>query len=243
MGRGKQRRKNKQKQKRMKKIAQGKHVPFSLANSSRKLKGRHNKHEYKTNIHNLIFVDATFKNVKYTASNITFCNFRKTKITGVDYINTNLKKSKFKNAHFENVIFYSANLKDTDFSNATFKNVYFINTNVFVARNLDINQSGIHLLKGIPTLKIDNDLFAIIEQLMQIPKIRKHYVLTTKNSKTKEINEWIIYLLLQSFSQKELTKAFRTMYLNKNKNANKTMLTYYSYLYFLTKYFKKDDII
>lgn len=243
MGRGKQRRKKKQKQKRLKKIAQGKHVPFSLANSTHKLNGRNNKHEYKTNVHNLIFVGATFKNVKYTASNLTFCNFRNTTFIGVDFINTNLKKCKFKNAHFENVIFYSTNLKNAEFSNATFKNVYFINTNTSVAKNLNIKLSGIHLLKGIPALNIDNDLIAAIEQLMAIPKILKHHVLTTKNSKGKEINKWILHLLLQSFSVKELTKAFQRMYLNNNKNTNRTMFTYYSFLDFLSKYYKKDGII
>lgn len=243
MGRGKKRRNEQQKQKRKKRIAQGKHVPFSLANATQKLNGRNNKHEYKTNVHNLIFVGATFKNVKYTASNLTFCNFRNTKIIGVDYINTNLKKSKFKNSHFENVIFYSTNLKNTDFSNATFKNVYFINTNTSVAENLNINQSGIHILKGMPKLNIDNDLIAAIERLMEIPKILKHYVLTTKNSKGKELNKWLLHLLLQSFSEKELTKAFQRMFLNNNKNTNRTMFTYYSFLNFLSKYYKKNDII
>ena len=243
MGRGKRRRKEKQKKKRIKKIAQGRHVPFTLANSTSKLRGRNNKHEYKTNVHNLIFVGATFNNVKYTASSLTFCNFRDAKMIGVDYINTNLKKSKFKNARFENVIFYSANLKNADFLNATFKNVYFINTNTSVAKNLNIHQSYIHQLKGVPSLKLNNDLITAIEQLMKITKVQKHYVLTTKSSKGKELNKWIIYLLLQDFSENELIRAFQRVYLNDKKKSNINFFTYYSFLDFLSKYYRRDDII
>ncbi len=243
MSRSKQRRKAIQKQKRMKKIKKGKLVPFSLANSPRKLNGRINKHEYKTNIHNLIFVSSFFKNVKYTASNITSCNFRDSKIIGVDYINTNLKDSKFKNVHFENVIFYSVNIKNADFFNATFKNVYFINTNTTVAKNINLDQPSVYILRGHPSLNIDNTLINSIEKLMEIPKIQKHYVLTTRNSKGKKINNWILYLLLQSFSKKELSQAFLRMYLNNKPSSNRTMFTYFSYLEFLSKYYRKDGII
>ncbi|EIT87064.1 hypothetical protein A374_02384 [Fictibacillus macauensis ZFHKF-1] len=243
MCRGKQKEKTIQKLKRIKKIKKGKHVPFSLANSPRKFDGRTNKHLYKTNIHNLIFVDSFFKNIKYTASNITACNFRNSKINGVDFINTNLKKSKFINVYFENVLFYGANIKDTDFSNATFKNVYFINTNTDQAKNLIIDQPGVYILKGSPSLKIDDTLLQSIEKLIEIPKIKKHYVLTTKNSNGKKINYWILYLLLMYFSEKELRNAFQKMYEKNKKTSNKTMFTYFSYLEFLSKYYRKDGIL
>lgn len=219
------------------------HVPFTLANSPRKYKGLENKHAYKTNIHNLIYVDSLFRNVKYSASNITNCNFRNSKILGVDYINTNLKNSNFKNSRLENVIFNCANLKGTDFLNVTFKNVYFINTDTSVAKNLNIKQSGIKVLKGNPPIKIDKDLVLSIKNMMQIDKISKHYVLTTKNSKGIKINKWTVYLLLNYFSKNELIKFFHKIYQSKNKNSNKTMFTYYSYLYSMSKYYKKNDII
>ncbi|MDC6269268.1 pentapeptide repeat-containing protein [Lysinibacillus fusiformis] len=239
MGRGKSKRKMKQKIKRIKKIKKGIHVPFSLANSPRKLVGRSHKHDFGTNIHNLIYVEASFKNVKYTSSNITSCNFRNAKFTGIDFINTNLKKSKFKNAHFENVIFYTANLKGVDFLNATFKNVYFINTNLSKTKNIDINNPNVHVLKGSPNLELSPSLVTSINQLMTIQKFSKHFVLTTKNSNGKKINSWIIYLLLKNFSEDELTRGFNRLYSNNKSKSNKNMHTYYSYLEFLSKYFEK----
>lgn len=234
------RRNHKKKQIRNKNKSRGINVKFTLANSPRKQKGLKNMHVYKTNIHNLIYVKSFFQNVKYTASNITNCNFRNSKIIGVDYINTNLKNSEFKNSLFENVVFYSANLKGTNFLNARFQNVYFINTNTSVAKNLDINQSGINIFKGEPLIKFDEDLVLSIKKLMEIDKISKNYVLTTKNSNGKKINKWIVYLLMQYFSKRELIKFFQKMY---KYNTNKKMFTYYSYFYSLSKCYKKNDIL
>lgn len=238
MSRGKSKRKRNQSNKRIKKMKKGIHVPFSLANFPRKLNGKNNKHYYRTNIYNLIYVGASFKNIKYTASNITLCNYRNAKFIGVDFINTNLKKSKFKNAYFENVIFYATNLKGTDFLNATFKNVYFINTNLSETKNIDISNPNIHILKGHPSVEISTKLVTSIMQLMTKPKFSKHFVLTTKNSNGKKLNLWIIYLLLQSFNQDELIKGFNRLYSN-NKGSNRNMYTFYSYLEFLSKYLKK----
>ena len=55
MGRGKQRRKYKQKKKRMEKAKRGKLVRFDLQNSGRKYSGFRDKYCYQTNIHRLIY--------------------------------------------------------------------------------------------------------------------------------------------------------------------------------------------
>ena len=65
MGRGKQRRKYKQKKKRMEKAKRGKLVRFDLQNSGRKYSGFRDKYCYQTNIHRLIYKDAKFQNVKF----------------------------------------------------------------------------------------------------------------------------------------------------------------------------------
>ncbi|MUV05672.1 hypothetical protein GOP80_00510 [Planococcaceae bacterium Storch 2/2-2] len=239
MSRSKSKRKIKQKNRRIKKMRKGIHVPFSLANSPRPLKGPRDSHYYRTNIHNLKFIKTHFKNVKYTASNITSCNFRNTKFIGVDFINTNLKKCNFKNAHFENCVFYAPNLKAADFLNATFKNVYFINTNISNIKNINSIDPNIRILKGDPNITLNPSLVTSIMQLTTKPKFSKHFVLTSKNSKGKKINLWIIYLLLQKFSQHELTKGFKRLYSNDTSKSNKNMYTYYSYFEFFSKYFKK----
>ncbi|WP_434787668.1 pentapeptide repeat-containing protein [Bacillus velezensis] len=49
--------------------------------------------------------------MNYKASNITYCNFKDTKVTGVDFINVNLKRTNFRGEILKDVIFFSANLK------------------------------------------------------------------------------------------------------------------------------------
>lgn len=243
MGRGKRKRKAIQRKKRIAKMRKGKHVSFSLANSPRIMRGRTNKHEYKTNIHNLNFKNAKFKNVKYTSTNMTNCKFKNVSFVGVDFINTNLKKSKFRNARLENVIFYGANMKDVDFKDTKFKNVYFINTDLSNAKNINLDDSGIVILKGEPTITITETLKNSIDNIMTMPKIKKHYVLTTKVSKGKTINKWIINLLKNKFSDDDLIKGFNRIYTNDKINSNKTFFTYYSYLEFFCNYLKKDGIL
>lgn len=102
MSKAKRKRKYIQKQKRLEKLKKGKVVRFDLQNSSRKYLGLKNRYCYQTNIHRLIYKDATFSNVKYQASNITQCNFRNSKMYGVDFCHTNLKKTSFKGAILEN---------------------------------------------------------------------------------------------------------------------------------------------
>lgn len=243
MGRGKRKKKAQLKRKRMSKMKKGKLIPFSLANSPHKMQGRTDKHDIKTNVHNLIYVGAHFENVKFTASNMTNCKFRDAKFVGVDFICTNLKYSKFKNVFLENVIFYGTNLKDVDFFGAHFKNVFFNNTNVSVAKNLDLAQPGIYVLNSNLSIEIDSSLQTAIINLMGINKIKKHYVLTTKSSNGKKVNKWVIYLLLKNFTSDELVKGFNRIYSNDKKNSNRTMMTYYSYLDFFCKYYRKKGII
>ncbi|MGK0700949.1 pentapeptide repeat-containing protein [Priestia flexa] len=216
MGRGNDRRKQKLKLKRQDKRRRGIKVPFTLSNVTKKMNGRSNEHQYKTNIHNLIFNDARFRNIRYSASNITYCKFSRAKLVGIDFIYTNLKKSVFKESHLEDVVFFGVNLKDADFSRATFKNVYFINTNTKVAKNLNITNAEIKIINNYPASILDKNLKNILDNLVLNEKVYKHRVLHVNKEK---VNKWFIELLLNEFTQKELYRALRKLD-NPNRNTD-----------------------
>ncbi|MCM3281818.1 pentapeptide repeat-containing protein [Exiguobacterium sp. MER 193] len=223
---------------RAKKRRRGLNVPFSLANANCKFKGRTDAHDIKTNIHNLIFNNGTFRNVKYTDANITYCKFKNANFLGVDFINTNLKKSTFKNAKFKDVIFFGTNLKDVNFLNSTFENTYFVQTNIEHARNINPDTPGITILKRMPSEELHESLVDNITVLVNShPELKKHFVLTTKSSKGKKINHWIIHILMQEFTQLEINKGIEKL---KKNQKNKLFFTYYSYAYFLRSYLKKN---
>ena len=86
-------------------IKMGKPIFFTLTHCSKKLKGISNRFNYKANMHNLCFVDASFYNVKYQASIMTDCNYRNANVIGVDFFNCNMRGTSFKNAKLKNVVF------------------------------------------------------------------------------------------------------------------------------------------
>lgn len=244
MGRGKKKRKKVLKIKRNKKRKKGKVIPFSLnGNYNYKVHERANKHDLKTNVHKIVYKKAKIQNVKFTASNITKCKFTSSTLIGVDFINTNLKNSDFKNANLKHVIFFGANLKDVDFKNATFNNTYFINCNLKHTKNLDLFSNGLTVLNGSINLNISSELEQAIFQLHTKSKFSKHYILTTKNSNGKKINNRTIYILLQHFTSKELTNGLTRLFINDSSTSNKHFITTYSYLDFLCRYYKKSAII
>ena len=241
MGRGRKkqqaRRRKEAAKKRAKRKARGLNVPFSLSNSQKKLSGRRYNHDLKTNIHNLIYNDGKFENVKYSASNITDCKFKNAKFSGVDFIKTNLKKSNFRNAYFENVIFLGVNLKGTNFQNATFKNTYFIQTDTSTARNLNLESDGITVLNKVPNVSIGSTLEENIHTLLNSSDhLKKSYVLTTKSSKGKKINLWTFHLLLKDFSERDINRGIERLIKNGN---TRCFFTYHSYFTFLNRYLKK----
>jgi hypothetical protein len=231
VGRGKKKRRQKQAQKRKDKLKLGKQVPFDLANSPRKLNGIRNKYNYKSNMHNLIYKDAYFENVKYQASIITDCNFKNTKLRGVDFYNSNLKRTSFKGASLNNVIFFNCNLKGTDFKNVKFKNVFFMSTSIEVAKNFD--QSGsITIITHYPKLEISERLKRTLTELSNCEKIYKGRVLHVNKNKW---NHWNIKLLLDEYG-KDLEKALYALIRRKNKWGFNTL---YSYKRFIDCYLKR----
>ena len=111
MSKGKKRRQAKQKAKRIMKARRGKIAPFDLQNSPKKYRGFSNKYCYKTNIHRLIYKDASFSNIKFQASNMTDCNYRNSKLNCIDYVGCNLKGSNFTGANLTGLILLIANFK------------------------------------------------------------------------------------------------------------------------------------
>lgn len=217
----------------------GKLVPFSFNGNNRfKVSNRENKHDIKTNVHKIIYKGATLKNIKFTNSNLTKCNFKSSNIIGIDFMNSNLRNSSFRNATIENCIFFAVNLKGVDFKNVSFRNTFFINCDLSQVDNYILNTSSLTIIKCYPELEISSALTETIELLMSKEKFKKHFVLTTKSSDGKKVNNWIIYLLLRNFTEAQLNKAFKRLFLNDTSDSNRYFFTYYSYLNFLSRYYK-----
>lgn len=227
---GKSIRKLKQKEKRIEKINRGKMVRFNLANSGVKYKGCKNVYGYKSNIHNLIYKDAKFENVRYQASNITNCNFKNATLKGVDFINTNLKHTNFKGAKLKDVVFFNCNLKDVDFKDVQFENAFFISTRLNNTKNLVLGQ-GCICIKSYPKMEIGCRLRESISRLTECDKIYNYRILHVNLNK---INMWNISLLLQ-YGEDNLARAMEALYKRKNKYA---FYTIYSYKKFIESYLK-----
>lgn len=221
MGRGKERRKRKQKLKRIEKIKKGKLVRFNLANSPVKYKGFKDKYNYQTNIHNLIYKDANFENVRYHASNITKCNYKNSKLLGVEFTSCNLKNTSFKNAVLRDVIFFNCNLRDTDFEDVKYYNVIFISTNLDNAKNLNLT-TECQVLKTYPKDELNKELHDIVLKLSECKKIYKYNVLHVKKDK---INRWNLNIL-QNYYDVRLQRALEALYRRKNKYAFYTVYAY-----------------
>lgn len=230
MGRGKRKRKLKQKRKRLEKTKKGKIVRFDLANSPRKYKGFCNRHCFKTNIHNLIYKDAFFSNVRFHASNITRCNFRNAKLLGVDFVGCNLKKTNFKGAKLNNVVFLNCNLKETNFEGALLENVIFIMTNIEVARNIQMN-STCKDYRVYTKVDIDDNLLSGLNRILHTEQYNRYHVLHTSKN---EINHWIVNVLVDRYGSK-LSRGLQALYNRKNK---RRFYTLYSYINFFDSYFK-----
>lgn len=170
----------------------GKKIFFTLTHCRKKLKGISNGYNYKSNMHNLCFVGASFFNVKYQASIITACNFRDACLKGVDFFNCNMKNAIFKNAVLDDVVFYNCNLKDANFEGASFKHVAFLSTNIEVAKQLNLDTIGISVLKTYPVIRISETTKVSLLNLSKNETIFASKVLHVNKVK---LNNWALNLI------------------------------------------------
>lgn len=196
MGRGKRKRKELQRKKRLEKMKLGKLVKFNLQNSPKKYKGLSNKYCYKTNIHKLIYKGARFFNVKYQASNMTVCNFKDVIFEDVDFVGCNLKASNFSGAVLKNVIFTNCNLKRVIFRGCRFENVYFIMTNTYVCEGMP--DDGYTILNRYPQDDIEGNhrLQEALDRFYLVDESYKYHVLYITH---KKVNVWNIRILLDMY--------------------------------------------
>lgn len=225
---GKKKRKTIQNKKRMKKIREGKLVPFNLQNSPRKYAGFKNKYCYKTNIHNLIYKDGYFENVKFQASNITECNFKNCTMIGIDFVGCNLKGTNFAGATLEDVIFMNCKLGKAKFSNCKFKNVYFVMTDIGNCIGLPDNYE---YLNRYPQFNVSEELQEAIIRLSNIEESYRYHVLHVNKRKS---NMWLIKILLDRYGT-ETGKALLTF---SKREGLKRLYTLHSYAKFIEKYLK-----
>lgn len=225
MGRGKKRKKAKLRKSRLKKIKAGKNVPFTLSNCPKKLKGISNRYEYKINVHNCHFNEAKFFNVRYRSGHITQSTFKMARLNCIEFISVNFKKTKFKETQFKNCIFMNCNLTEVDFENAKFENTYFICCKFKNIVNFSIS-SEVHILTHYPDKKTSSSLVNLIKLMGNNETLEKFCILTTKN---KQVNFWILQLLLNEYSEQELVKFFSKL-LCSNRTQFYTLNNYFSSL-------------
>ena len=142
-------------------------------------------------MHNLIYKDAKFQNVRYQASIITNCNFNQTVLTGVDFCNCNLKKSSFKGAKLHNVCFINCNLSGVDFTNAEFDNVIFVCTSVDKCKNFSCD-SNCRIYRSYPKIELQDEISTQLLQLAEDTLIYEPHVLHVSRSK---LNLWALKIL------------------------------------------------
>lgn len=194
MPRGKMRRKVRQKSKRIMKVKSGKNVPFDLQNSPKKYAGFCNRFCYKTNIHRLIYKDASFSNIKFQASNMSNCNYRNAKLENIDFVGCNLKKSNFSGASLRNVLFLCCKLTGVVFTNCKFRNVYFVMTNTDKCVGLP-NEGFIHM-RSYPKIDVDEKIKIAVERMISKREVDRFHVLHVTKSK---LNMWAIKILMDRY--------------------------------------------
>ena len=230
MGRAKKKRKAKAKAKRYKQISLGKAVRFVLSNSPKKYQGCCNRYSYQSNIHNLIYVGASFVNDKFQNCTITSCNFRNATLTDIYFAHCNLKGTSFKNVALTNVTFFDCKMQSANFENAIMNNVTFIRMNLNTIRNLP--DEGYNIVNSYP--KIDNEKLLFNALLLSNHNsFYKYHVLNI--SKTK-VNNWYLQLLLTHYENDE--DVSRGLYALNIRKDRRGFITIASYMRFLDRYLK-----
>ena len=225
---GKKKRKAIQRLKRIKKMKKGNNVPFVLANSPIKYSGFKYKYSYQSNMHNLVYKDATFYNVKFQNSIITECNFRCAKLVGVDFCHSNLKGCHFQRTHLKDVLFVNCNLKNTEWKGAAFENVYFISTNVSVCKDF-IASDSTYIFNSYPAndkLRKGHD---VLIELAAFNAFYKYHVLHVSNKKP---NYWIVKILYDRYD----TDLWRALHALSKRKTKSGFYTLYSYKKFIDNY-------
>ena len=214
-------------------IKMGKPVFFTLTHCGKKLKGISNRFNYKANMHNLCFVDASFYNVKYQASIMTDCNYRNANVIGVDFFNCNMRGTSFKNAKLKNVVLYNCNLKGTDFSGATFDDVAFICTNTNEAKNIYSNTPGIMVLRTYKALNLSEKVKIQLLNLGHNQSVFNARVLHVNQNK---LNHWTLGLIHQKYGDNGIEMLSDILCKKEEWN---NMYTVFSYMMLIEKWGKK----
>ena len=230
MYRNKRKRKAKQKLKIIRKRKAGKLVRFVLTNSGRKYSGWSNRYNYQSNIHSIIYKDATFSNDKFQNCIITGCNFNNANLSDIDFTHCNLKGSSFKNAVLSNVTFFNCNMKDVNFDGAVLKNVAFICMSLSKIKNLpDI---GYSVLNQYPNIE-DRRLLDTALALSNHNSFYKYHVFHVDKYK---VNNWYLYWLAEQYPSYE--DVSRGLYALKKQKDKSGFITVASYKRFLDRYLK-----
>lgn len=157
----------------------------------------------RSNCYNSDFSNSNFNFVNFRGAHFKSCVFFECTFKWAEFIGTNLKDSDFQNTIFENTIFDSVNLDGVNFKDAEFKNTIFLSTDVTIAKNLNIKDSGIKIFDEMPQFEISEDLRIAILDTMKNKYVKAARVLDTKDGGINMIN---LTILLENFDEETLIK-------------------------------------
>lgn len=149
----------------------------------------------------------------------------------MEFTGLNMKKNRFRETKFNNCVFFGCNMEGADFRNAIFKNTYFINCKLKGIKNFLVTDE-IRIVTQYPKLSLSEPLEEILKTMSLNPKLEKYHILTINRRKT---NQWMLSVLLSTFSERELLKFFEKL-LGSNKSQ---FYTIFDYEIALHKYYKK----
>lgn len=155
---------------------------LSIFYKKAKTKNIRNKFYSKAQCFKADFSNVSFINVNFKGAVLTKCSFKNASFSQVEFLGTNLKKSNFSGAKFKYCIFSCTLMKNANFKNCNFENCTFVNTNLYVSKNLTINDTN-KLLNKHPSPKIDNDLLILLNKLRFHPRVQNSRVLHLKGGK------------------------------------------------------------
>ncbi len=153
--------------------------------------------------------------VNWRGSIFSRMKFKTVCFRGCDFIGTHFNSCQFENVRFEDCTFVACKFKKCTCEDAVFQNSIIVNTTLPPAAKVDNGE----ILKAIPKIPIEYDLYIALESLHDNPTLKKNKLLFLGDKKYNNLN---LYLLQKRFGNNLLP----TLFLLLNGISTRTLTTY-----------------
>lgn len=167
-----------------------------------------------------VIVNSKAQNRNYVFVNWRGSLFTKTRLEsvcfrGCDFIGTRFNSCKFKNVSFEDCTFVACTFKNCTFEDVVFRYSVIANTTL----PTDVKVENGEILKSIPQIPVEYDLYIALESLHANQTLRKNKLLFLGDKKYNNLN---LYLLQKRFDNRLLP----SLLLSLNEKSTRTLTTY-----------------